>query len=252
MTARLAHIIRHPIKSVGFEEIGNASLQQGRVLPFDRIWAVSHAAAKFDGPLADWARKMNFLRGAAAPDLMAVRLESHADGRLSLHHPRLAPLTVDLASAAGQADLIAWLAPLWPDTRPPLRALERVPGQALTDMAEPYLSLLSLTSLADLGATAEGPLSIHRFRGNLWVAGWQPWAERALIGKRLRIGSTLLEVAMPITRCRATCASPVTGTEDFDTLDALTRRNGDTQFGLYATVVTGGAIATGDTVEILS
>ena len=75
---RLAHIVRHPIKSVGFEELAGASLTKGRALPFDREWAVTHEAAKFDR-LTEWHPKMNFLRGVAGPELIGCRL---AAGRL--------------------------------------------------------------------------------------------------------------------------------------------------------------------------
>jgi len=247
MTARLAHITRHPIKSVGFEDIGSALLEEGRAMPFDRVWAVSHVAAKFAGPLGEWARKMNFVRGVAAPALMAVQAQTHEDGTLALTHPDLAPLRINPDHTEDQARLIAWLRPLWPDSRPAPRAVERVPGVSLADMAEPYVSLLSLSSLAALGPA----VSRHRFRGNLWVEGWEPWAERSLVGKRLRIGAAILEVAMPITRCRATCANPETGVEDIEMLERLTALNGDTLFGLYATVLQAGEIARGDAVEIL-
>lgn len=251
MTAHLAHIVRHPIKSVGYEDIGGALLEEGRVLPFDRLWAISHEAAKFEGPLGDWAKKMNFVRGVAAPALMAVQVHTHEDGSLELTHPDLWHLRVNPAHAEDQLKLLHWLKPLWPENRPAPRVVEHVPGVALTDMPQPYVSLLSLSSLAALGTAAGTPLSRHRFRGNLWVDGWAPWAERELIGKRLRVGKALLEVAMPITRCRATCANPETGVDDVETLDALTALKGDTLFGLYTTVLEGGKIEQGDRVEIL-
>jgi uncharacterized protein YcbX len=251
MTARLAHIVRHPIKSIGYETLQHASLSQGRVLPFDRIWAISHEAAAFDGPLTEWAHKRNFVRGVAAPGLMAVRAETRDDGTLSLTQPDIGTLRVNPDLPADQARLIDWLRPLWPDNRPAPRALERVAGVALTDMSQPYISILSHSSLAMLSEAAGQTLSPHRFRGNLWVDGWAPAAERELIGKRLRIGQAELEIAMPITRCRATCANPETGAEDVETLRLLETLWGNTHFGVYATVLTGGAIAPGDRVEIL-
>ena len=250
MTAHLAHIVRHPIKSIGYEDIGRASLEQGRVLPFDRVWAVSHAGAKFDGQLDAWAKKMNFVRGVAAPQLMAVQTRTQEDGTVELTHPDLCHLHIDPDRAEDQVRLIEWLGPLWPEGRPAPRAVERVQNVALTDMAEPYVSILSLSSLAELRAAIGADVSRHRFRGNLWVDGWPAWAERDLIGRRLHIGATILEVAMPITRCRATCANPETGTEDIETLALLAGLHGDWQFGVYATVVQGGEIALGDKVEI--
>ena len=70
MTAQLAHIVRHPIKSVGWEEVGAASVATGQTLPWDRLWAITHEGAKVSP--GEWAPKQNFLRGVAAPPLMAV------------------------------------------------------------------------------------------------------------------------------------------------------------------------------------
>lgn len=251
MTASLARIFRHPVKSIGFEEIRNASLSEGRVLPFDRIWAISTAEARFDSPLSDWAPKRDFVRGAAAPGLMAVAAHTHDDGSIEFTHPELWHLRIDLDTPADQAKLIAWLKPLWPENRPAPRAVEK-PGLALTDSREAFVSILSLDSLDDLSARSGKTLSPPRFRGNLWLRGMAPWAERDLLGRRLRIGTTAeIEIVEPITRCRATCASPETGTEDFNTLGALKEITGDTTFGLFGLVRRAGEIARDDAVEVL-
>lgn len=246
----LAHVIRHPIKSIGVEHILRASLVEGRALDLDRRWAVAHAAAKFVGQPGAWQPKMNFLRGAAGPELMAVTASSAGD-TVTLHHPRAETITLALDHAADRARLIAWLTPLWPEGRPAPSHVVEVPGQALTDVPGPWLSLLSLASLGALGAHMGRDLHLARWRGNLWVEGWEPQQERALIGQRIRIGTATLEVMQPITRCRATCVNPETGAEDCDTLLALEALWGHKDFGVYARVATGGDIATGDAVEIL-
>lgn len=250
MTGRIAHIIRHPIKSIGYEEIPAVSLTEGHCLPFDRVWAISHEAAGFDSPLGEWAAKRNFVRGVAAPQLMAVTAKA-TDKGLSLNHPGQWRITLDPDRPEDQVKLIEWLRPLWPDNRPAPRAVERVDGVSLADMKQPYVSILSRASLAQLADAASQPVSIHRFRSNLWVDGWEPGAERELIGKRLKIGGATLEIEMPITRCRATCANPETGEQDLETLDLLQSLWGNHQFGLYGRVVSGGDLFQGDAVEIL-
>ena len=250
MTARLAHILRHPIKAVGVEEIERAPLAEGRALAFDRRWAIAHVAARFQGQPEAWQPKVNFLRGVAGPELMAVTAACQGD-RVTLGHPRAETITLDMASDADRARLIAWLTPLWPEGRPAPSHVVEVPGQALADWPDPFLSLLSITSLAALSRHAGQALHPYRWRGNLWVDGWEPLRERALIGQRIRVGTATLEVVQPITRCRATCVNPETGAEDCDTLAVLESLWGHKDFGVYARVLTGGDIARGDTVEIL-
>ncbi|SEQ01593.1 MOSC domain-containing protein [Thalassovita taeanensis] len=247
---RLTHILRHPVKAIGYEEISGASLTKGRALPFDRHWAVAHAAAKFSGQPEAWHAKMNFLRGVAGPDLMAVQTRlDEAKGVLTLTHPRAATITVD--PARDEAELLAWLASLWPKTRPAPSHVVSVPEQAMTDMPEPFIALLGLASNRALSQRMGRDLSIHRWRGNLWIDGWAPFEEFDLIGRRVRIGAAELNIVQRITRCGATRANPKTGREDADTLGTLNKAYGHQDFGVYALVTKEGPIATGDRVEIL-
>ncbi len=246
-SAHLARIIRHPVKAIGWEDLPAVTLTPGRTLPFDRVWAVAHEAATFPGQPDGWQRKLNFLRGVAGPELMAVRARLE-DGRLHLAHPRRPDLAIDPDDARDRERLIDWLRPLWPEGRPAPSHVVHVPGHPMTDVPGPWLSILSLGGLRTLSAAVGQDLSPHRFRGNLWVEGWDAEAERALVGRRLRIGEAVVEVRQPITRCRATCVNPETGAEDVETLAALNALWGHQDFGIYAEVIEGGRIAPGDAV----
>lgn len=254
MTGVLARIFRHPIKSIGVEDLGVTELAPGAALPGDREWAVLHDRAKVtrtaDGRASAWAAKANFLTGRAGPALMAVTAQTGAGGRLRLGHPDLAPLEIDPADAADQARLIAWLGPIWPTEAPRPVALVRAPGQPLSDQPRPCLSLIGTASLDALGARAGRRLSPRRFRANLWVEGWEPFAEFALVGRRIRIGGTLLEVTDRIGRCRATDADPDTGRRDIDMLALLDSGWGHTDLGVFCTVLAGGTLRRGDRVEV--
>ncbi|MFN3970247.1 MAG: MOSC domain-containing protein [Gemmobacter sp.] len=247
----VAHLVRHPIKSAGYEEIGHVLLSPDRIFPFDREWAVAHAAAKFGATTTEWQPKLNFLRGWGSADLMAIScLSDPALRRLTLRHPRAEPLTVAPDNPADQARLIDWLRPFWPDTRPEPASVVHVPGQPMTDVPDPFVAILNLASLRDLSERMGQDLSIHRWRGNIWLDGLEAWQEFALVGRHLRIGSAVLEVARRITRCRATEANPDTGRYDAPTLAALNAGFDHQDFGVYARVVQGGAVATGDAAVI--
>ncbi|RHZ94932.1 MOSC domain-containing protein [Cereibacter sphaeroides] len=246
MTARLRHICRHPIKAHGREELASVLLSPGACLPWDRHWAVAHEGARLDG---GWAPCQNFTRGAKAPGLMAITAaldETTACVRLS--HPDLPPLAFRPDDPAETARFLDWVAPLMPEGRArPARIVSA--GRGMTDSAFPSVSILSLSSLTDLSRRMGQPLSIHRWRGNLWVEGWAPWAEFDLIGREIRVGPTLLRVEERITRCRATMADPGTGVVDADTLGALDTHYGHRDFGIYATVLEGGPLTIGDEVR---
>ncbi len=245
---RLARIVRHPVKSIGWEDLSDITLAPAACLPGDRAWAVTHAATRFDATAPAWAPKLNFVRGWGSPALMAVRAATLGPDRYRFAHPDRPTIEADLATIAGRAALIDWVRPLWPEVRPDPAQVVRVPGQALTDQPDPLVSVLSLASLAHLGGQIGQDLSIHRFRGNLWLDGLPPWAERDWIGQQIGIGPVRLRVEAHIGRCRATHADPTTGRADIDIMGLLDRTFGHTEFGVFARIEQGGKVALGDPV----
>jgi len=237
------------VKSIGYETLDRVALTPGVALPWDRHWAIAHENAKFEGNPPEWQRKLNFLRGVTQPALMAIRAElDEATGTVTLSHPDAETITLDPEAEAQR--LLDWLAPLWGADLPAPRNVVHIPGQAMTDWPDPFISILGTGSLDALSLCAGAPLSPHRFRGNLWVEGWAPFEEFDLIGRTLRIGAAELEVKVRIARCKATHANPETGVRDQDTLALLQDNFGHQDFGVYAVVTKPGAIAAGDEVLV--
>ncbi len=245
MTATLADITRHPVKSHGRERLGSVLLTAGQGLPFDRHWAVAHEAAKL---VAGWNPCVNFARGSKAPGLMAISASlDEATMVVTLTHPQKPDLVFRPDDAADLARFLEWAA----DLNPPKRARPThivAGGIAMTDTDYPSVSIFGLASNRDLSARMGQDLSPCRWRGNLWIDGMQPWAEFDWVGRSIKIGGAVLQVQERIVRCKATTANPATGTIDADTLGALNTNFGHQDFGVYATVVIGGAIAVGDKV----
>ena len=250
MTATLAHIFRHPIKAHGREELASVVLSAGQSLPWDRHWAVTHELSKFDPAAPAWVSCSNFQRGMRTPSVMAIKAEfDEAAGRMRLTHPAR-PVLDFLPESEGQR-LIDWLAPISPTERFRPVSLVRAPGVAMTDSDYPSVSIKNLASNAALSGHMGMDLSIHRWRGNLWLDGLAPWEEFDWIGRRLRIGATVLEVRERVGRCKATAANPATGEVDADTLRALRETVGAQDFGVFAVVLEGGPIKPGDRVEVI-
>ena len=240
---QLAHIVRHPIKSHGREELASVVLTAGACLPFDRHWAVAHDAAQLTG---GWVPCVNFARGAKAQSLMAITASLNEGAReITLTHPDVGQITFRPDDPADLRRFLDWARPLNPADRAQPVQITSLP-RAFTDSDFPSVSILSLASLRDLSARMGQDLSIHRWRGNLWLEGAVAWAEEGWIGKHVRIGDAVLEVRERITRCKATTADPDTGRVTADTLAGLQSNIGHTNFGVYAVVVEGGPVALGD------
>lgn len=250
MTGTLAHIFRHPIKAHGREALASVLLSAGACLPWDRHWAVAHGRSKFDAAQPEWVPCSQFQRGARTQALMAIEARfDETAGEMILTHPALPALTFRPETEG--AALIEWLAPISPegDFRPV--ALVSAPGRGMTDSDFPSISINSLSSNAALAQHMGVDLSIHRWRGNLWLEGLAPFAEMDLIGREIRVGEALLRVEERIGRCKATTANPATGEVDTDTLAGLRSLTGAQDFGVYAVVTAPGRIAPGAMVEVL-
>jgi len=241
----LDQIWRHPIKGIGAEALTQCDLTPDRPLPLDRAWAVLEEGGEAG---EGWRACRNFLRGAKGPSLMAIT--ARVDGeQIHLSHPDRPDLTLTPAQADTQA-LFDWLAPIYPESRRPAAALVKSPPEGMSDIPFPSVAVLNLASLRALSQKLGQDLDPRRFRGNLWLDGMALWEEFDIVGKTLQIGETRLEVVEPITRCRATESNPDTGKRDANTLKALEEGWGHTDFGVYARVTQGGAIAVGDTVTL--
>ena len=243
MTGRLAQICRHPIKGHGRETLASVRLLAGACLPWDRHWAVAHEAARLE---PGWNPCVNFARGAKAPGLMAISSTlDEATATVTLHHPDREDLRFRPDDPADLAVFLDWVRPLNPGNRALPKAIVAA-GRGMTDSEFPSVSILNTPSLADLSARMGQDLSPHRWRGNLWLEGAAPWAEFDWIGRTIRIGGASLRIDERITRCNATKVNPETGILDADTLSALETAFGHQDFGVYATVIESGPIATGD------
>ncbi|ABG31091.1 MOSC domain-containing protein [Roseobacter denitrificans] len=240
-------LLRHPLKSHGREALQHTTLTAGQPMPFDRLWAVAHEASKADG--STWVPCANFSRVSKAPNLMAITCRlNEATGTLTLSHPDRPDLTFNPDTDTDA--FIAWVSPLVPQDRALPERIIKLAGRGFTDSDFPSVTLCNHASHRAVEAELKQPLSIHRWRGNIWFETDTPWIEFDWLGKDVRIGDCILTVRERTDRCLATTANPDTGMRDADTLAALDTW-GHQDFSVRAEVKHGGTIRVGDQIEVL-
>ena len=242
---RLTEIWRHPIKAHGREAVEAFEIAPGGTIPFDRIWAVAHEAAKLDG--AEWVACANFTRGAKTPALMAITARMAGD-LVTLSHPERPDLTFD--PDRDSRAFLDWIAPLADPSRAAPSGLLRAGSRGFTDTAFPSISLASAATHAAVEDKVGRPLSRHRWRANLWIEGAEPWEEFNWIGRDATLGRARFRIEQRITRCRATMANPATGQVDVDTLGTLDAGWGHRDFGIYLICIAPGRVGVGDTLAL--
>jgi hypothetical protein len=115
------------------------------------------------------------------------------------------------------------------------------------------LSLVATQTLEGFAAEAGIAPDPRRMRMNIAFdhKGAAPFAENALVGRRLAIGPRLeLAIVEPDARCAMIGIDPTTGESDRRVLRLLADRHAG-NLGLYAAVLREGAIADGDDVRLL-
>ncbi|WP_299734760.1 MOSC N-terminal beta barrel domain-containing protein [uncultured Roseobacter sp.] len=244
---KVAHILRHPLKSHGREALETISLNAGQSMPYDRVWAVAHEASKADG--SAWAPCANFSRGSKAPSLLAIssRLEEDAEV-LHLSHPDRPDLSFHPDTEGDK--LIDWVMPLVPQNRALPERIIRLNGRGFTDSHFASVTLCNLASHKAVEEQIGQPLSIHRWRGNIWFESTAPWVEFDWMGRDVRVGGSVLRLRERTDRCLATTANPETGERDTDMLGAL-KHWGHQDFSVRAEVIEAGPVQLGDPVEVL-
>lgn len=247
MTGTLTQIWRHPIKSHGREQIDAATLTPGGTLPGDRIWAVAHDQSTVEG--GDWAPCQHFSRGSKASALAAITSSyDEARGLVTLSHPDRDPLTFN-PDTEGEM-LVQWSQGFIPDNRAQSARVIRAAERGYTDSDFASITLCNFSSHRAVEQRIGHDLSMHRWRGNLWIDGLGPWEEFEWIDREVQVGEAVLIPRERTDRCLATHNNPETGQRDQNVLAALDSW-GHRDFSVRAEVVRGGRIATGDTVRRL-
>lgn len=113
------------------------------------------------------------------------------------------------------------------------------------------LALITVQTIASLGARVGAALDVRRFRPNLVVdaPGDAGFPEDAWVGDVLRIGGVRMRVDQRDRRCVMVNVDPVTAERDAAVLRAIARER-QACLGVYGTVVAPGRVAVGDPVVV--
>jgi uncharacterized protein YcbX len=249
---RVSALYRYPVKGLSPERLGRVALTAGGHFPGDRLFALENGPSGFDPARPEHQPKIKYL--------MLMRNESLA--RLTTRYEDGSATLViaeggrevargDLSTREGRLAVEAFFRAFMPgDLRGPPRVLAAPPGYRFTDSRRGFVSLINLASVAAVENLVGAAVDPLRFRGNVHLEGLGPWAEFDLVGSVLAAPSGLrLKITERIDRCAATNVDPATGLRDLDIPKALMRAYGHFDCGVYAEVLSGGALAEGDRLE---
>ena len=277
---------RYPVKSMRGERVSRAALERRFGIPGDRGWAIRdedsgeiRGAKKIGALLTFASRYLEEPSGSACPP---VEMTLPDGGRITSSDPSVDEV---LSGALGRAVTLWSRRPaedvehyrrvekideaemrrqlgLLPDE--PLPAYAAVPsklGAQLVEFVSPLgtyfdaveLHLLTTRSLASLADRSSGSLvDVRRFRPNIvvdTVGSEEAFPEIQWCGRRLTIGSAVVEVMMPTSRCVMVTLPQAELPQDRTIMRTLVRETG-MDLGVGLRVIEPGVIAEGDTIAI--
>jgi MOSC domain-containing protein len=248
-SAQIQAIYRYPVKGLTPQKLERTILAAGATLPADRLYAIENGPSGFDPAAPKYFQKERFLMLMRNERLAALRTDyDEASHTLSIRWEGREAAAGDLRTVEGRLAIEAFFRRFMPDElRGPPKVLYG-DNHSFSDVSKKVLSIINLASVVAAESAVGAAVNPLRFRGNIYVTGWPAWHEFDLLGKELSAGSARLKVVKRIMRCAATDVDPDTGIRDLTLPRSLMQSFGHTDCGVYAEVVAGGDIATGDTL----
>lgn len=250
-TAHLVALCRYPVKGLSPERLESVAIEADQTIPFDRAYAIENGPGRFDPDQPKHLPKINFLMLMRDERLATLTARFDTDTEtLSLFRDNKQVARGQLSTAIGRTLIEQFLAAyMQAELRGPPKVVS-APGHSFSDVSAKCVHIVNLASVRELDRHVGRPVDPLRFRANLYIDGLEPWAEFSWLDKAVTIGTAQLRVFTRTQRCAATNVDPATGARDMAVPATLQRGWGHTDFGVYAKVVKGGQIATGDTVAI--
>jgi len=248
----VSELYRYPVKGLSAQPLSSAKLEVGKTIPYDRAWAIENGPGRFDPDAPRHLPKISFVMLMRNERLAALEARfDESTKMLTILHKGSEVVHGSLASAGGRETIELFLSGymLAEGLRGPPKIVS-ARNHSFSDVAAKCVHIISRTSLTELEEVAGRPLDPIRFRPNIIVDGWEPWAEFSAIGQVLEIGSLKLKAFKRTQRCAATNVNPDTAERDTEIPDLLAKTWGHTDFGVYAKVVETGTIRLGDRVEL--
>jgi uncharacterized protein YcbX len=253
MHGNIHSLYRYPVKGLTPEPLDRVTVEAGQAFPFDRVFALAKPQGAYDADNFVPVSKREYfvllntdrLAGLAArfdPQSRTVRVTVQG-------HP---VLEADLSTEAGRAEFVELYARVvdLPDGVRPLLAEQ--PGYNFTDNAKNgarmmnTISLINLASIRNLEQKIGRELDPLRFRANVYIDGFDAWAERDWIGRELEIGGpggATVRVLEETGRCAATEVDPTTARRDVPVVRLLHEHYGHENMGVFAEVLTPGELS---------
>ena len=254
---RVEGLYAYPIKGLSSVPQSQVNLLAGEGIPGDRLFGFAKGNSGFDPDNPKPLPKDRFLvlmQHARIAELSTTF--DPATRQFAVKHADETLLSADLGSETGKAEASRFFAdylqldeaeaPFFADAAPHRFTDVSVVSETMMNA----VSFVNLASVRDFEARIGETVDPRRFRANILVDGWPAFSEFDLIDKTITVGEVAFKVLKRTKRCAATEVNPDTAERDIKLPAVLRQTYGHFDMGVYAEIISDGAVALGDRVAI--
>ena len=261
MSAEITSINYCPVKSVSFQSIEKCKIKKNIGITGDRIFAFAkdldlEQAKLFEKSADERKGKWNkVLTLKNSPALNKYNFIFN-DEKLTLTFKDQDILTIDINKLNEREMLSHKISELESSLKQPIVLMKNHELPFFdTSISKKVdfvnsVSLLNIQSINDFAKKINKKIEASIFRGNICIDGVEPWKERELIGKTIKINNVSFKVEKNIPRCVAINLKPRSDDNSFNLLQLLKKTYDHFDMGIYLTAIDDGEINIGDTINI--
>ncbi len=247
----IANLWRFPVKGLAGQAIDSVTVETDGCFPFDRVYAIENGPTQFDSNAPKHLPKVNFLNLMRDERLalLAVEFDETSQSLTILRQGRQVAKG-DLSTGLGRNMIEQFFAAFMSNELKGPPRIQRADNHHFTDMPEPLVHIINLSSVTALGQMMNEPIDAGRFRANIHLQGLEPWVETKWVGSTLKSGDVEIEIVSPTSRCAAINVDLETATRGRSLASALNQQFGNDNFGVYGRIVSGGTLSQGAVVHL--
>ena len=260
MSAIVSSINYCPVKSISFQSVQNCKIKKDIGIIGDRIFAFAKGLDQEEVKLFEkspnkrkgkWNNILTLKNSAVLNKYNFV----FNNDKLTLFLKNEKLLSVEVDQNTNYHKISNKILKLEKSLKPPLALMKNEISPFFdTSLSKKIgftnsISLLNIQSIIDIENKINNKVEPSIFRGNIYIDGVKPWAEREWLGKVITINNVNFKVEKNIPRCVAINLKPKTDDNSVDLLQLLKKTYNHFDMGIFLTALEDGEISIGNSIK---
>jgi uncharacterized protein YcbX len=261
MTISISSINYCPVKSISFQSVQHCKIKKDIGIMGDRMFAFAKGLNQGEVKLFEnspderkgkWNNILTLKNSAVLNKYNFV----FNNDKLTLFLKNKKLLSVDVNQQDDHQEISNKILELEKSLKPPLTLMKNEIFPFFdTSLSKKIgftnsISLLNIQSIIDFENKINNKVEPSIFRGNIYIDGIKPWAEREWLGKVITINDVNFKVEKNIPRCVAINLKPQSDDNSFDLLQLLKKTYNHFDMGVFLTALDDGEISIGNSIKL--